>query len=69
MNNIDRIRKLQAIRLKLLRVEKGLTQAQLSKLSNVGRHTIIAIESGEKGVNGDSMLLIEDTLKNYKAPE
>ena len=61
--NIDAIRKLKALRIKQLRIEKKLTQDELSKLCGVDRKTIGHIESGEKGWNIDSEILILEALK------
>lgn len=66
MSNIDRIRKLKALRIKEQRKEKHLTQAQLAKLAGVHRDTVINIERGENGCRDDSELLILEALKNYE---
>ena len=46
-----------------LRVEKGLTQEQLSGLAGIARSHLAALESGEKTVKLDTMWRIADALE------
>jgi len=60
--NIEAIRKLRGLRIKQLRLEKKLTQEELSALSGVDRKTIINMECGENSWHVDTEILILEAL-------
>lgn len=49
-------------RLKIIRAERGITQAELAKLIGVSRATINQIENGVVIPNGDTMLMLSKKL-------
>lgn len=63
--DISAIRIKRGNELRSYRIEKRLTQLQLSQLSGLTRSTIIKIESGLIGWNIDSEILYFETIKNY----
>lgn len=62
--NINLIRKKRADELKQIRIEKNISQEQLSEKSGLHRATISRIESGKIGWNIDSELVYFTTLQN-----
>ena len=61
--NIDPIRRQRAMELKLMRIQKHLTQEKLSKLSGLDKKTISNLESGESSWNVDSEIMYLEGLK------
>jgi transcriptional regulator with XRE-family HTH domain len=61
--NIDPLRRKRAMELKLMRVQKKLTQDKLSELSGLDKKTISNLESGESGWNVDSEIMYLEGLK------
>ncbi len=49
-------------RLKIIRAERNITQAELAKIIGVSRATINQIENGLVIPNGDTMLLLSQKL-------
>jgi len=49
-------------RLKVKRVERGLTQAELAKRAGVGLTTIVSLESGKHIATGKTMIAIAKAL-------
>ena len=55
-------RKAFGITISKLRLQKGLTQEQMSGLANIARSHLVALENGEKTVRLDTLWRIADAL-------
>lgn len=62
--NLHPIRKKRALELKQMRLDRHITQMELSALSGLTQATISRIETGEIGWNIDSELIYFETLNN-----
>ncbi len=54
---------LEGFRVRRIRVEKGLTLAELSRRSDVSRSTLCSMELGQRQVNSHTLLRISRALK------